>query len=94
MNAMEDGCSAATFSPWILKKHSTVWITTVASRYALGDLGAELVTLDWVECFLYGRTMSVKINNTMSPTEHPGDFSFFVHLQESSPPSSSSSEIE
>ena len=33
---------------------------------ALTDLGADEDAVDWVACFLYGRTMSVKISDTLS----------------------------
>ena len=40
---------------------------------ALVDLGAEMETVDWVASFLFGRTMSVKIDNVFSePKSVPG----------------------
>ena len=40
---------------------------------SLVDLGAEITTVDWVACFLYGRTMSVKVENSYSvPRPAPG----------------------
>ena len=40
---------------------------------ALADLGAEMTTIDWVACFLYKRTMSVRIGNSYSvPRDVPG----------------------
>ena len=40
---------------------------------SLVDLGADMQTVDWVACFLFGRTMSVRVENTFSePRSAPG----------------------